>query len=41
MRYLKDHDLAGHAATMGERLGEHLRILQRDFPHLGISVGVG
>ena len=41
MRYLKDHDLAGHAAAMGERLGEHLRILQRDFPHLGDIRGRG
>ncbi|TFY87459.1 aspartate aminotransferase family protein [Pseudomonas nabeulensis] len=41
MRYLKEHDLAGHAAAMGERLGEHLRILQRDFPQLGDIRGRG
>jgi len=41
MRYLKDHDLAGHAAAMGKRLGEHLRILQSDFPHLGDIRGRG
>ncbi|CRM12302.1 MULTISPECIES: aspartate aminotransferase family protein [Pseudomonas] len=41
MRYLKEHDLAGHAAAMGERLAEHLRILQRDFPHLGDIRGRG
>lgn len=40
MRYLKEHDLAAHAAAMGERLAEHLRILQRDYPQLGdIRVG--
>ncbi len=41
MRYLKEHDLPGHATAMGERLGEHLRILQRDFPQLGIFAGRG
>jgi diaminobutyrate-2-oxoglutarate transaminase len=41
MRYLKEHDLAGHAAAMGERLAEHLRILQRDFPQLGDIRGRG
>lgn len=41
MRYLKEHDLPGHAAAMGERLGEHLRILQRDFPQLGDIRGRG
>jgi diaminobutyrate-2-oxoglutarate transaminase len=41
MRYLKQHDLPGHAAAMGERLGEHLRRLQRDFPHLGDIRGRG
>ncbi|SDT39978.1 diaminobutyrate aminotransferase apoenzyme [Pseudomonas asplenii] len=41
MRYLKEHDLPAHAAAMGERLGEHLRLLQRDFPHLGDIRGRG
>lgn len=41
MRYLREHDLASHAAAMGERLEEHLRILQRDFPHLGDIRGRG
>ncbi len=41
MRYLKTHDVAGHAAAMGERLGEHLRILQRDFAYLGDIRGRG
>ncbi|HBN9725665.1 TPA: aminotransferase class III-fold pyridoxal phosphate-dependent enzyme, partial [Pseudomonas aeruginosa] len=41
MRYLKEHDLAAHAAVMGERLAEHLRILQRDYPQLGDIRGRG
>jgi len=41
MRYLKEHDLAGHAAAMGERLAEQLRILQRDFAQLGDIRGRG
>ncbi|SEI15663.1 aspartate aminotransferase family protein [Pseudomonas asplenii] len=41
MRYLKENDLPAHAAAMGERLGEHLRLLQRDFPHLGDIRGRG
>ncbi|HHW2780581.1 TPA: aminotransferase class III-fold pyridoxal phosphate-dependent enzyme [Pseudomonas aeruginosa] len=41
MRYLKEHDLAAHAAAMGERLAEHLRILQRDYPQLGDIRGRG
>ncbi len=41
MRYLTEHDLPTHAAAMGERLGEHLRLLQRDFPHLGDIRGRG
>jgi len=41
MRYLKQNDIPAHAAAMGERLGEHLRILQRDFPHLGDIRGRG
>ncbi|NWA00119.1 aspartate aminotransferase family protein [Pseudomonas gingeri] len=41
MRYLKEHDLPAHAAAMGERLGEHLRLLQRDFPQLGDIRGRG
>ncbi|MFP3449411.1 aminotransferase class III-fold pyridoxal phosphate-dependent enzyme, partial [Pseudomonas sp. SIMBA_067] len=41
MRHLKQHDLAGHAAAMGERLAEHLRILQRDVPQLGDIRGRG
>ena len=27
MRYLKEHDLAAHAAAMGERLAEHLSLI--------------
>ncbi|NMZ24223.1 aspartate aminotransferase family protein [Pseudomonas proteolytica] len=41
MRYLKEHNVADHAAVMGERLAEHLRILQRDFPQLGDIRGRG
>ncbi|MDD0974083.1 aspartate aminotransferase family protein [Pseudomonas fontis] len=41
MRYLKEHDLAGHAEAMGERLREHLTVLQRDFPQLGDIRGRG
>ncbi|CAM2990669.1 diaminobutyrate-2-oxoglutarate transaminase [Pseudomonas gessardii] len=41
MRYLKEHKVADHAAAMGERLAEHLRLLQRDFPHLGDIRGRG
>ena len=41
MRYLKEHNVADHAAAMGERLAEHLRILQRDFPQLGDIRGRG
>ncbi len=41
MRYLQEHDLPAHAAAMGERLSEHLRILQRDFPQLGDIRGRG
>ncbi|WP_263143474.1 aspartate aminotransferase family protein [Pseudomonas sp. RIT-PI-AD] len=41
MRYLREHDLPGHAAAMGERLAEHLRVLQRDFPQLGDIRGRG
>ncbi|MCU1739490.1 MULTISPECIES: aspartate aminotransferase family protein [unclassified Pseudomonas] len=41
MRYLKEHDLPAHAAAMGARLSEHLRILQRDFPQLGDIRGRG
>lgn len=41
MRYLKQHHVADHAAAMGERLSEHLRILQRDFPQLGDIRGRG
>ena len=40
-RYLKQHHVAAHAAAMGERLSEHLRILQRDFPQLGDIRGRG
>jgi len=35
MRYLKEQRVPEHAAAMGERLREHLLILQRDFPQLG------
>ena len=41
MRYLREHDLPAHAAAMGARLSEHLRILQRDFPQLGDIRGRG
>ncbi len=41
MRYLQEHDLPAHAAAMGVRLSEHLRILQRDFPQLGDIRGRG
>ena len=41
MRYLVEHKVCEHAAAMGERLGEHLRILQRDFPQLGDIRGRG
>ncbi|WP_017905457.1 aminotransferase class III-fold pyridoxal phosphate-dependent enzyme, partial [Pseudomonas asplenii] len=41
MRYLKEHDLPAHAHAMGERLCEHLRLLQRDFPQLGDVRGRG
>lgn len=41
MRYLVDNNVCAHAAAMGERLGEHLRILQRDFPQLGDIRGRG
>ncbi|MCY7262003.1 aspartate aminotransferase family protein [Pseudomonas protegens] len=41
MRYLKQHRLPEHAAAMGERLREHLLILQRDFPQLGDVRGRG
>jgi diaminobutyrate-2-oxoglutarate transaminase len=41
MRYLKEHNVAAHAAAMGERLSEHLHILQRDFPQLGDIRGRG
>ena len=41
IRFLQEHRVAEHAAAMGERLGEHLRILQRDFPQLGDIRGRG
>ncbi|WIE48771.1 aspartate aminotransferase family protein [Pseudomonas sp. GM17] len=41
MRYLKEHQVAEHAAAMGERLREHLRILQRDYPQMGDIRGRG
>ncbi|KAF0865571.1 aspartate aminotransferase family protein [Pseudomonas sp. LD120] len=41
MRYLKEQRLPEHAAAMGERLREHLLILQRDFPQLGDVRGRG
>ncbi|WP_028694446.1 aspartate aminotransferase family protein [Pseudomonas cremoricolorata] len=39
--YLLEHDLASHAAAMGERLCGHLRQLQRDYPQLGDIRGRG
>jgi len=41
MRYLVEHNLSAHASAMGERLSEHLHILQRDFPQLGDIRGRG
>jgi diaminobutyrate-2-oxoglutarate transaminase len=41
MRYLVEHKVCEHAAAMGERLSEHLHILQRDFPQLGDIRGRG
>ncbi|WP_265535009.1 aspartate aminotransferase family protein [Pseudomonas saponiphila] len=41
MRYLKEQRLPEHAAAMGERLREHLLILQRDYPQLGDIRGRG
>ncbi|MEE1925814.1 aspartate aminotransferase family protein [Pseudomonas sp. 148P] len=41
IRYLKEHDICAHAATMGERLGGHLRELQRAYPQLGDIRGRG
>ncbi|KAB0499596.1 aspartate aminotransferase family protein [Pseudomonas vancouverensis] len=41
MRYLVEHKVCEHATRMGERLAEHLRILQRDFPQLGDVRGRG
>lgn len=41
MRYLKEQRVPEHAAAMGERLREHLLILQRDFPQLGDIRGRG
>lgn len=41
IRFLQEHRVAEHAAAMGSRLGEHLRILQRDFPQLGDIRGRG
>ena len=41
MRYLVEHKVCEHAAAMGDRLSEHLRILQRDFPQLGDIRGRG
>jgi diaminobutyrate-2-oxoglutarate transaminase len=41
MRYLVENKVCEHAAAMGERLAEHLRILQRDFPQLGDIRGRG
>ncbi len=35
LRYLREHDIAGHATAMGERLVGHLRTLQRDYPQMG------
>ena len=41
MRYLKEHHVAAHATAMGERLSEHLHLLQRDFPQVGDVRGRG
>ena len=41
MRYLKEQCLPEHAAAMGDRLREHLLILQRDYPQLGDIRGRG
>jgi diaminobutyrate-2-oxoglutarate transaminase len=41
LRYLREHDIAGHALAMGERLSNHLRTLQRDYPQMGDIRGRG
>lgn len=41
LRYLREHDIAGHATAMGERLSNHLRTLQRDYPQMGDIRGRG
>lgn len=41
LRYLREHDIAGHATAMGERLSNHLRTLQRDYPQMGDVRGRG
>jgi len=41
LRYLREHDIASHATAMGERLSEHLRTLQGDFPQMGDIRGRG
>ncbi|UFH49856.1 aspartate aminotransferase family protein [Pseudomonas sp. KNUC1026] len=41
MRYLREHDLPGHAARMGERLQGQLKALQADFPQIGQVRGRG
>lgn len=41
IRYLVEHDLCAHARAMGERLSDHLRRLQQDFPQLGDIRGRG
>ncbi len=41
LRYLREHDIAGHATAMGERLVGHLRTLQRDYPQMGDIRGRG
>jgi diaminobutyrate-2-oxoglutarate transaminase len=41
LRYLREHDIAGHALAMGERLSNHLRTLQRDYSQMGDIRGRG
>lgn len=41
MNFLVEHDIPSHAASMGERLIEHLQGLRRIYPHLGDIRGCG
>ncbi|MBD8495211.1 aspartate aminotransferase family protein [Pseudomonas syringae] len=41
IRYIVEHNLAGHAATVGQRLRDHLLALQQQVPQLGDVRGLG